>query len=86
MAKHGSQAIIMDENEDEIQFRLARAEDEDDQKDPVDFKRLLLEWRASRRRQREAHRGTTLRDRYNIYIDCLSDGEEPKTYDQWLNS
>ena len=62
MAKHGSQAIIMDKNEDEIQFRLARAEDEDDQV------------------------GETLRDRYDIYIDCLSDGEEPKTYDQWLNS
>lgn len=28
----------------------------------------------------------TLRDKYNIYIDCLSDGEKPKTYDQWLNS
>ena len=55
----------MNENEDELQFRLARAEDESD--------------------QRWAREGT-LRDRYNIYIDCLSDGEEPKTYDQWLNS
>jgi hypothetical protein len=56
----------MNENEDELQFRLARAEDESDQR-----------WEA---------REGTLRDRYNIYIDCLGDGEEPKTFDQWLNS
>lgn len=57
----------MNENEDELQFRLARAEDEQPFL-PAD-----------------APQGT-LRDRYNNYIDCLSDGEKPKTYDQWLNS
>lgn len=27
-----------------------------------------------------------LQDRYNIYLDCLSEGETPKTFDEWLNS
>jgi hypothetical protein len=65
----------MNENEDELQFRLARAEDE----------QPFLPADANWPQRWEAREGT-LRDRYNIYIDCLSDGEEPKTYDQWLNS
>jgi hypothetical protein len=68
----------MNENEDELQFRLARAEDEQPFLPP--FLPADANWP-----QRWEAEGT-LRDRYNIYIDCLSDGEEPKTYDQWLNS